>query len=181
MKSYDYAHRSGVKRITWDDFASLAAHLAELLEPFQPQVILGIAQAGLFPATAVACSLRREFFPIRLTRRLNDEVVYDQPVWKVPVPPEVTGKIVAVVDEMADTGQTLALVTESARSLGAVQVVTASLVCHTWADPFPQLSALVSDEFIIFPWDQQVLAGGKWILHPEIEAGLKAQTRRSKD
>ncbi len=74
MKSYDYAHRFGVRQITWNDFASLAARLAELLEPFQPQMILGIARAGLFPATAVACSLRRELFPIRLTRRMNDEV-----------------------------------------------------------------------------------------------------------
>lgn len=180
MKSYDYAHRFGVRQITWDDFASLARNLAELLEPFQPQVILGIAQAGLFPAAAVACSLRRELFPIRLTRRLNDEVIYEQPVWKVLVPHEVTGKVVAVIDEIADTGETLAMVADSTRALGAIQVVTASLVSHSWADPTPQISSLVSDEFIIFPWDQQVLDGGKWITHPEITAGLEAQSRRSK-
>ncbi len=180
MKSYDYAHRFGVRPISWDDFASLAKHLAELLEPFQPQVILGIARAGLFPATAVACSLRRELYPIRLTRRLNDEVVYDQPVWKTSVPQEVSGKVVAVVDEIADSGETLAMVAESARSLGAVQVVTASLISHSWSDPAPQVSALVSDEFIIFPWDQQVLDGGKWINHPEIVAGIQAQDRSSK-
>lgn len=179
MKSYAYTHRFGTRQITWNDFASLSARLAELLEPFQPQVILGIARAGLFPATAVACSLRRELFPIRLTRRLNDEVLYDQPVWKVPIPQEVAGKIVAVIDEIADTGQTLTIAANSAKALGAVQVLTASLVSHSWADPAPQVSALVSDEFVIFPWDQQVLEVGKWITHPEIIAGLKAQTRSS--
>jgi hypothetical protein len=179
MKSYDYAHRFGVREITWNDFASLASHLAELLEPFQPQVILGIARAGLFPATAVARSLRRELFPIRLTRRLNDEVIYEQPVWKVPVPQEVAGKIVAVVDEIADTGQTLAIAADSATALGAVQVVTACLVSHSWANPAPQVSALVSDEFVIFPWDQHILDHGKWVIHPEIVAGLKAQSRSS--
>ena len=181
MKSYDYAHRSGVRQITWDDFASLAAHLAELLEPFQPQVILGIARAGLFPATLVACSLRCEFFPIRLTRRLNAKVVYERPVWKVPVPPDVKGKIVAVVDEIADTGQTLSMVAESTRALDAAQVVTASLVSHSWADPAPQITALVSDAFVIFPWDQRVLVDGEWVTDPEVEAGLKAQTRRPQD
>lgn len=180
MKSYDYSHRFGVRQITWVDFASLARHLAQLLEPFQPQVILGVARAGLFPATAVACSLRRELFPIRLTRRLNDEVVTEQPVWKVPVPFEVAGKVVAAIDEIADTGETLAMVADSARSLGAVQVVTASLVSHSWADPAPQISSLLSDEFIIFPWDQQVLEHGVWIEHPEIETALKAQTRSPK-
>ncbi|HEX9090966.1 MAG TPA: phosphoribosyltransferase [Anaerolineales bacterium] len=178
MKSYAYAHRFGVKRITWDDFAVLSTSLAERLEPFHPQMILGIARAGLFPATALACSLRCELFPIRLTRRRNDEVVYNQPVWKVLVPQEVSGKIVAVVDEISDTGQTLAMAADQARLLGAAQVITASLVSHSWADPSPQITALVSDEFIIFPWDQKVLVRGKWIDHPEIVAGLKAQKKK---
>jgi hypoxanthine phosphoribosyltransferase len=56
MKPYHYAHRFGVRFVSWDDFASLANRLAELLEPYQPQVILGVARAGLFPATAVVCS-----------------------------------------------------------------------------------------------------------------------------
>jgi hypoxanthine phosphoribosyltransferase len=84
-----------------------------------------------------------------------------------------------VVDDIADTGQTLAIVADSATALGAVQVVTAILVSHSWADPFPQVSALVSDEFVIFPWDEQVLIDGKWVTHPEIIAGLKAQTGSS--
>ncbi len=109
MKPYDYAKRAGVRRITWDDFAALSANLAEQREPFHLEVILGIARAGLFPATVLACSLRCELFPIRLTRRRNAVVVYDQPVWKVPIPQEVSGKIVAVVDEISDTGQTLTL------------------------------------------------------------------------
>jgi hypothetical protein len=176
MKSYDYAHRFGVRQLSWDDFATLARHLAQLVEPFQPQIILGVARAGLFPATAVACSLRCEYFPIRITRRLNDVVVYPKPIWKVPIPAEVSGKTIAVVDEIADTGQTLAMVAECATALGASQVLTACLVAHSWADPAPQVTALVSDEFIIFPWDRQVLVAGKWITHPEIEAGLKAQT-----
>ena len=175
MKPYDYAHRTGVRLLSWDDFTRLAARLAELLEPYQPDVILGIARAGLFPATLVACYLRRELFPIRLTRRVNDQVTYDRPVWKVHVPVEVAGKIVAIVDEIADTGQTLSIVAEQARGSGARQVITASLVSHSWADPAPQVCPLVTDEFVIFPWGERVLEEGKWIRHPEVIAGLKAQ------
>jgi hypoxanthine phosphoribosyltransferase len=181
MKSYAYAHRFGVRRVTWEDFASLSRHLAELLEPFAPQVILGIARAGLFPATAVACSLRRELFPIRLSRRVNDEVFYTRPVWRVPVPAEVAGKVVAVIDEIADTGETLSMVAQSTLQTGAARVLTASLISHSWAKPMPQITSLVSDEFIIFPWDELVLQGGKWVMHPEVAAGLDAQPKRSKD
>ncbi len=175
MNSYDYAHRSGARWLSWDDFASLSRRLAELLELHHPQLILGIARAGLFPATAVACSLRCELLPIRLTRRVDDQVVYTTPVWKVPVPADVHGKILAVVDEIADTGTTLAMARHAALALGAQQVVTASLVSHPWADPKPDIAALVTDEFVIFPWDALVLDHGTWVTHPEINAGLAAQ------
>ncbi len=176
MKSYDYAHRSGVRHITWDDFASLTRMLAERLEPYQPQIILGNARAGLIPAAAVACSLRCEMFPIRLTHRVNGQVVYNPPVWKMPMPAEVAGKVVAVIDEIADTGKTLHMIASTAKALGAVEVITASLVSHSWAEPVPMVSSLVTDEFIIFPWDAQVLEQGKWVAHPEVEMGLKAQS-----
>jgi hypoxanthine phosphoribosyltransferase len=181
MKSYDYTHRSGVRRFSWGDFAALSTRLAELLAPYQPRIILGVARAGLFPATLLACSLRRELYPIRLTRRVNDKVLYDRPVWRVPVPPEVAGKVVVVVDEIADTGQTLAMAAESALVLGADRVVTACLIAHSWADPAPQVSVLTSDEFIIFPWDEQILVDGKWVPQPEIEAGINAQARGEED
>jgi len=175
MKPYDYAHRKGVHPLTWDDFAALAGALAEKLAPFKPEAIVGVARAGLFPATAAACFLRCELYPARITRRVNDIVVYQSPMWKVPISPEVRGKAVAVVDEMTDTGQTLSLVAEEARRLGARQVITASLVSHSWADPAPQVCPLITDEFVIFPWGERVLEEGKWIRHPEVIAGLKAQ------
>ena len=175
MKSYDYATRKGVRPLSWEDFAELAAQLAEGLGLLGVEIIVGIARAGLFPATAVACSLRRELYPVRLTRRLNDEVRYETPVWRVPLSPEVRGKVVAVIDEMADTGETLALVAEAARQQGASRVITASLVSHTWADPAPEISALVTDELVIFPWDRRVLQNGRWEPHLEIEAALKLQ------
>lgn len=175
MKSYDYAHRQGMRLISWGEFAALSARLAELLEPFHPEVIVGIARAGLLPATAVASALRRELFPVRLTRRKDDLVVYEGPVWKVPLSPEVSGKVVAVIDEIADSGETLRMVVAEALMLGASQVISASLVSHTWANPQPQVSALVSDELVIFPWDRRVLTEGQWVTHPEILGALAAQ------
>ena len=176
MQPYDYAQRQGVKELSWEAFAALAARLAEELARAEVEVVVGIARAGLFPSTAVACSLRRELYPVRVTRRVNDEVRFRSPVWKTDVPAEVAGKTVAVVDEMADTGETLAMVAARARELGASRAVTASLVSHSWANPAPDISALVTDAFVIFPWDRQVLIEGRWQPHPEIVAGLAAQS-----
>jgi hypoxanthine phosphoribosyltransferase len=98
MQSYDYVNHQGIEEISWDRFASLAAVLAEHL------------------TGVVVCTLRRELYPVRVTRRVNDQVTHRHPVWKV--------------DEITDTGETLALVAELVKISSAKQVVTASLVSH---------------------------------------------------
>jgi hypoxanthine phosphoribosyltransferase len=172
MQSYDYAHRTGVEEISWDRFAQLAAALSEQLAAFELDAVVGIARAGLFPATAVACALRRDLYPVRVSRRVQDIVTHDHPVWLVGVAEAVAGKRVAVVDEMADTGETLALVAQRVRERGARDVVTASLVRHSWANPAPDRVALTTDALVIFPWDRQVFLDGRWQTHPELAAAL---------
>jgi hypothetical protein len=98
-------------------------------------------------------------------------------VWRVPVSDSVEGRRVAVIDDMADTGETLEAVRREVSSRGASSVVTAALVCHSWASPAPGFSALQSDALVLFPWDREVLVEGEWIPHPELESALKLQDR----
>ena len=179
MKSYDYAHRKGTEEISWERFGELSRTLTEWLGDKRIDIVIGIARAGLFPGTAVACALRRELYPVRVTRRVNDIVQYESPIWRVDVPSMVIGQRVVGIDEIADSGETLALVASRALERGARQVWTVGLIAHSWADPQPDFTALVSDALVIFPWDKQVYSGGSWQLHPEIEAAIKAQTRHT--
>lgn len=175
MQSYDYARRDGVEAISWDRFVSLCGSLAEALAAHRIDTIVGVARAGLLPATVVACALRCDLFPIRITRRSRDRVIHDHPVWKVDVSSEVAGRRVAVIDEIADTGETLGLVARRVKDVGARHVVTAVLVSHSWADPRPDLSALISDALVLFPWDERVLVDGRWQMHPELVRALELQ------
>jgi hypoxanthine phosphoribosyltransferase len=167
-KSYDYSQRQGELRIDWECFAALSRELAERLAAAGVDMVVGVARAGLLPATAVACALRLDLAPAQVTRREADRVVRERPQWKVDVSEEVKGRAVAVVDEIADTGETLALVAERVRAREAATVVTGALVAHTWADPRPDVVALESDALVIFPWDARVLVDGRWTLHPEL-------------
>ena len=175
VQSYDYAHRSGVEAITWERFAKLSRMLVEKLAPYNIDAVVGTARAGLFPATAVSIMLRRELYPARVSRRFNDEVKFQHPQWIVDVVEDVKDQIVAVVDEMADTGETLALVAGRVKQRGAQQVITASLVAHSWADPMPDVVALVSDALVMFPWDEKIFIDGQWQQHPELVEALKQQ------
>ena len=175
MQSYDYAHRSGIEAITWERFAQLTRLLVEQLAPFNIEAVVGTARAGLFPATAVCLMLRRELYPVRVSRRVNDEVKFQHPRWLVDVAAKVKGQIVAVVDEIGDTGETLALVAERVKEKGAAQVITASLVAHSWAKPMPDVVALTTDALVLFPWDEQVYIDGQWQPHPELVEALQQQ------
>ena len=177
MRSYDYANRKGVEEISWERFGELSRELTEKLAGKKVDIVIGIARAGLFPATAVACALRRELYPVRVTRRVNDVVQYESPIWRVDVPSTVAGQGVAVIDEIADTGETLAIVAARALERGARRVWTMSLVAHSWADPQPDYTALDSDALLIFPWDKNVITDTGWQMHPELEAAIRAQDK----
>ena len=105
---------------------------------------------------------------------------FERPVWRVDVCPAVESKVVAVIDEIADTGETLALVAERVKEMGAAGVTTASLVSHSWAKPPVDVVGLVTDALVIFPWDKQVYRDGCWQSHPELEEapGFQEQKRR---
>lgn len=174
-RPYDYANRRGVRYLTWEDLVTLSETLAETLEPERPDIVIGVARAGLFPAFVIASALRRDILAVRVSRRIDDHVRFERPVWHVPVPPTIAGKVVAIVDEIADTGETLALVRRAAEEQGAAAVLTATPVAHSWARPLPDAVSLVTDELVVFPWDRRILVGGSWVTHPEVEAGLDAQ------
>lgn len=176
---YDYAIREGVLELSWEKVGVLARSLAEQLAPHRPTLIVGVARAGLIPAATVAAMLRCNLTPVRLTRRDHDVVVRRHPQWLMDLPPSLTGQRVAVIDEMADSGETLALVAQRCRERGAEVVITASLCAHTWADPAPTHTALLTNALVIFPWDREVYQDGNWIRHPEIEEALRQIQRGS--
>ncbi|MBN2411746.1 phosphoribosyltransferase [candidate division KSB1 bacterium] len=155
--------------------------LAELLSQENVDIIIGIARAGLLPATTIACMLRKEYYPIRLTRRLNDEVFTETPQWKLRFPDKILkDKIVTIIDEISDTGKTLSIVTEEAYKFGAKQVISAVLISHSWSNPIPDYVILKTDELVIFPWDYKVYQKGEWRTHPEIEAAISEQETKLK-
>jgi hypoxanthine phosphoribosyltransferase len=181
MRSYDYQHRMGIVELTWDEIAELTRGLAEAIDRYQVDMIVGIARAGLFPATTIACALRQDLYLIRPSRRESDQVLFETPVWRVSVPAAVSGKRVALVDEIADSGETLHLGAAEILDKGASKVITATLVAHSWADPLPDCIALISDALIVFPWDRDVLIDGRWTPHPELEEARSAQNRVTRD
>lgn len=179
IDSYMHEH-NGILRLTWDDIMRLCRSLAQTIQAdYEPDVIVGIAKAGLIPATILASMLRRDLYPIRLSRRQRDIVVRQRPAWAVPLSEDVAGKTVLIVDEISATGETLREAHKEANRLGARRVRTCTLYVHS--DSFrPSYYALESDALIIQPWDFEVLERGKWIVHPEYEEEIDLLDREQR-
>lgn len=63
QNSYDYATRSGLYPISWEDFHGICKALAVAVSRFQPDAILPIGRGGYYPGTLLAHLLQIEIYP----------------------------------------------------------------------------------------------------------------------
>lgn len=155
--------RSKVQELTWAEFDRQVQALARASVGFKPDAVVGIAHGGVFVGGAVASALKREFFPVRLTRRSRDHGTRGsaQPIAD-DMPAELAGRRVLVVDDIASSGDSLEFAVRLARARGAKAVATAALVARPGKYE-PDYAAFTSDTFYVFPWDyQEVVEDGRF-------------------
>jgi uncharacterized protein len=172
---YSYEHRKGILPISWEDYFGLCKGLALAISAYEPEIILGIARGGLYAATLLSHMLQAEFYAVRITRRLKDQVVYDAPVWLVKPPEVVRDQRVLIVDEICGAGITLGMVKDEVRKLRAKEIRSAVLYAHQQGTALPEYIGIVSDAVILNPWDREILQEGKFVFHPEYVHALAQQ------
>src|SRR6478609_7560889 len=100
----------GVMEIEWPFFGELSRGLAlKVARAYDPELVIGIATAGVVPGAVIAAILGREFHSMVVSRRFGADAVRETPAVLSAVPPQVRDKRVLVVDETCDTGDTLRL------------------------------------------------------------------------
>ncbi len=174
-RQYDYSTRKGILPISWEDFHGLCKALAKALAHWHPEIVLPVARGGLYPGGLIAHLLQAEVFPIRLSRRVNDMVMFETPQWLLRPPAQVHGRKVVIVDEISDSGETLLLAKVEVESLRAMEVRTAVLYAHSWGTTVPDYIGLITDALILNPWDREILQAGEFKLNPEYERALASQ------
>jgi hypoxanthine phosphoribosyltransferase len=165
MQSNNYEHE-GELHITWEHFDSLCRTLAEMVRGYDPQVIVGIAKGGVLPATVIASLLRREFYPIRVSRRHDDRIVREAPELLLGPPPAIADQRVLLVDDVVTTGDTMDLARQACLEQSAAEIRTASLCARGW-DHRIDYVAFTSGAQIIFPWERR-RSGSARIVPPSI-------------
>jgi len=175
QNSYDYSTRKGIQPISWEDFHGICKALALSLSQFQPEVIVPIGRGGYYPGALLAHLLQVEIYPVRVSRRINDIVMYKEPQWIIPPPAEIAHRRAVVVDEICDSGETIVMVKNKCLDLGASTVKSAVLYTHTKAVHVPDYIGIITDELLLNPWDREVFRDGEFRFNPEYAEALLQQ------
>jgi len=100
----------GVFEVEWPMFGELSRALAlKVVRDYDPEIVIGVATAGVVPGAVIAAIMDREFHSIIVSRRYQSASVRDTPAVFGAVPPAVRDRRVLVVDETCDSGMTMRL------------------------------------------------------------------------
>lgn len=159
---------TGVLEVDWALFGELCRVLAlRVYHAYDPDLILGIAKAGVIPGAVVASILQRDFASMTISRTETGS----RPVVIAGPPRLAAGRRVLVVDETCDTGDTMKLALAAVRDLKPAAVKTA---VSFRTGPFaPDFHGLETESFIILPWDREIIVNGELVVRPDYAEKLR--------
>jgi hypoxanthine phosphoribosyltransferase len=153
--------------LTWAEFGNAGRELARQIADsgYRPAIVIAVARGGLLPAGHLAYALG-----VKLADAINVEFYTDvhetlpDPVLLAPMldAEALRGHRLLVVDDVADSGRTLALVLDLLRGMGA-EARSAVLYRKSASVVAPDFSWRRTDDWIVFPWSAEppVTADGK--------------------
>jgi len=159
-----------VLEVEWQLFGELSRALAlKVSREFDPELVVGIANAGVIPGATIASILDRPFVSMTVSRRYRpDAQVRETPGIFGEAPSGARGKRVLLVDETCDTGDTIRLAKAAIVNVGAEAVRTA--VSFKTGPFIPDFAAIETEASIILPWDREILVNGQFVLNPAYSA-----------
>jgi hypoxanthine phosphoribosyltransferase len=159
------AGTNGRMELSWELFGELCRALAvRVSHDYRPDLVIGVATAGVLPAATVAAMLHAEFLSMKISRR-DGHSMRASPQVLSPTPIEARGRRVLIVDEITTSGDTLRLALAAVREVGPADVRTATSFVRPGGYR-PNYFALETNQLIVYPWDREVMADGELVTHP---------------
>ncbi len=176
-------------RLTWEEIEKHCEALYRRIKQsgFKPEVIVGIARGGWVPARIFSdlldvdelLTMRIKFYTSIDQRAKKPRIVY-------PLPLNLRGKRILLVDDIADTGESLELAQSHLRENEAGEILTVTIVKKPRSKIIPDFYSLETSVWVVFPWEvsetfRQIIKGGKSekeILLELEKAGVKDSYQR---
>jgi len=158
--------------LSWEMFGELCRALAlRVARDFEPDLVVGIARAGVFPGAVVASVLRKDFYSLTISRREGGELVRERPAVLSAAPLQCRGKKILLVDEITSSGDTLRMALAAVRDRNPAEIRTATSFSRHGGFQ-PDFVALQTDATIIFPWDRKIFEGEDLVVNPRYDGAV---------
>ncbi|MFW9966887.1 MAG: phosphoribosyltransferase [Candidatus Thorarchaeota archaeon] len=144
--------------LTWDDVYNLTLRLSERVveSGFKPDVVVGIARGGWIPARVLSDVLYADTLQnIRIEYYSDVGKKGREPRITQPITGSMEGKSILLVDEVADTGDSLYHAIEHVENLGAGEVKTAVLHWKPWSRVKPDFYMVRTESWTVYPWEMR--------------------------
>jgi hypoxanthine phosphoribosyltransferase len=142
---------------SWQEVYELCRELARKIKNsgFKPDAIVAVARGGWVPARILADFLLiRELYSVKAEHWGIVATVTGKAKITQPLTVDLTGKSVLVVDDVADTGETVEIVAQHVREKNAKEVRTAVIDFKHTSKFVPDYYAREMSEWawIVYPW-----------------------------
>lgn len=142
--------------LTWMDVQRLSEDLADQIAEsgFTPDIIVAVSRGGFDPARILSDELNiRSLASLQVIYYAGVNERSEEPQVKYPLNADIAGLNVLVVDDVADSGNSLRIVKEYVERLGPSEVKIATLHYKPWSNFKPDFYAESAEKWIIYPWE----------------------------
>jgi len=142
--------------VSWDQAYQMTFYLFEKMvdEKYFPEIIVGIARGGWIPARLLA-----DFYGNRRTANIKIEFydnttrASDEPIITQEISENVEGKVVLIVDDVADTGKSLKAAIEHIKLKNPKEIKSATLYYKKHSIIMPNYFIKETQSWIVYPWE----------------------------
>jgi hypothetical protein len=139
---------------SWDYIYELCIQVADQIKKskYNPDLLVAVARGGWVPGRILSDLLENQnVATIKVEHYVDIYKTINKPEITQPLPIDVRGKKVLIVDDIADSGKSLKLVREHLLKQGAKNVKICALYCKPWSVITPEFCARKTDAWIWFP------------------------------
>lgn len=144
------------KKISWSKIERMCKKLAEKIKDYNPDWLIGISRGGLIPVRLLSDYLNISnvaIIRIEFYKTINQ--TSDFPQITQPLQVDVKDKKILVVDDVVDTGMSIAVAKEHIKRAGAKEVRVASLHYKPKSNLKPDYFIEETESWIVYPWEKE--------------------------
>lgn len=143
---------------SWDQIYKMMLAIAEKIrhDNFKPDVLVGVSRGGWPPGRIMSDLLGvSEIANVKAEFYKGVAETKSKPIISQPVSVKVQSKTLLVVDDVADTGESLSLVKRHLQEQGASTMKIVTIYYKPWSIITPDYYIKETRKWIVFPWERK--------------------------